>query len=45
MVAFVGVPAVTLAGMMLLALTAPVLLGVWMDMLNDILRTLLGEMS
>lgn len=45
MVAFVGVPAVTLAGMMLLALTAPVLLGVWLDMLNDIIRTLLGEMS
>ncbi len=45
MVAFVGVPAVTLAGMMLLALTAPVLLGVWLDMLNDIVRTLLGEMS
>lgn len=45
MVAFVGVPAVTLAGMVLLALTAPILLDVWLDMLNDIVRTLLGELS
>ena len=45
MVAFVGVPAVTLAGMVMLALTAPILLGVWLDMLNDIVRTLLGELS
>ncbi|MHA7873671.1 MAG: flagellar biosynthetic protein FliR [Hyphococcus sp.] len=45
MVAFVGVPAVTLAGMAMLALTAPILLGVWLDLLNDIIRTLLGDLS
>lgn len=45
MVAFVGVPAVTLAGLVLLAMCAPILLDVWLGILNDIIRTLLGEMS
>ena len=42
MVAFVGVPAVTLAGLILLALSAPILLDAWLGLLNDIIRTLLG---
>lgn len=42
MVAFVGIPAVTFAGMVLLAIAAPVILTVWLDMLQDILLTLTG---
>lgn len=42
MVAFIGAPAITLAGLVLLALTAPLLLGVWMDMLDNIFATLAG---
>ncbi len=42
MVAFVGIPAVTLAGMVLLAITAPVLLGVWLDMVREIINSLMG---
>lgn len=45
MVAFVGVPAVTLAGMVILALSAPILLDAWLGMLNDIILTLLGGAS
>ncbi|GJL94166.1 MAG: flagellar biosynthesis protein FliR [Hyphococcus sp.] len=43
MVAFVGIPAVTLAGLVLLAMSAPVILGVWIDLLNDIIRDFLGS--
>lgn len=42
MVAFVGIPAVTFAGMVLLAIAAPVVLGIWLDLLQDILTTLTG---
>lgn len=42
MVAFVGIPAVTFAGMVLLAMAAPVILSVWLDALQDILTTLTG---
>lgn len=42
MVAFVGIPAVTFAGLVLLAIAAPVVLSVWLDMLQDILATLTG---
>lgn len=42
MVAFVGIPAVTFAGLVLLAIAAPVVLSVWLDMLQDILTTLMG---
>lgn len=41
MVAFVGVPAVTFAGMVLLAIAAPVVLNVWMDLLQDIINAFL----
>ncbi len=41
MVAFVGAPAVMFAGMVLLALTAPVLLNAWMALLDEIIRTLM----
>lgn len=41
MVAFVGIPAITMAGLILLALSAPVLLETWMQMLHEILMTLL----
>ena len=34
MVAFVGAPAITWGGLALLLVTAPVLLGVWVDRLN-----------
>ncbi len=44
MVAFIGVPAITLAGLVMLALSAPILLDVWISMLDDIVRTLLGDM-
>ncbi|NOX94428.1 MAG: flagellar biosynthetic protein FliR [Alphaproteobacteria bacterium] len=43
MVAFVGVPAITLAGLIMLAMTAPILLDVWLGIMNDIILTLLGE--
>jgi flagellar biosynthetic protein FliR len=42
MVAFVGAPAITLAGLVLLALAAPPLLGVWMNMVDDIFAALAG---
>lgn len=42
MVAFVGAPAATLAGLVLLALTTPLLLGAWMDMVENIFRELTG---
>jgi flagellar biosynthesis protein FliR len=42
MVAFVGIPAVTLAGMMLLAMTAPMLLGIWLDMVGELMSELMG---
>ena len=42
MVAFVGVPAVTFAGLVLLAIAAPVILGVWLDMLQGTLDALTG---
>jgi len=45
MVAFVGIPAVTYAGMVLLAMTAPILLGVWLDMVREILDDLMGYAS
>jgi flagellar biosynthetic protein FliR len=45
MVAFVGAPAITLAGLVMLALAAPPLLKVWIGMLESILRTLLGAAS
>ena len=41
MVAFVGIPAVTFAGMVLLAIAAPVILNVWMDLLQDIINAFL----
>jgi flagellar biosynthetic protein FliR len=37
MVAFVGAPAITLGGMILLFLTAPILLSVWVTAMNDFL--------
>lgn len=40
MVAFVGIPAITLAGLVLLAMAAPVILGAWMDLFQDIMGTL-----
>jgi len=42
MVAFVGAPAITLGGLVLLAATAPVLIKVWIGMTDVILRTLMG---
>ena len=45
MVAFVGVPAVTYAGMVLLAMAAPFLLGVWLDIVDDLLNGLMGYAS
>ena len=41
MVAFVGAPAITLAGLSLLALTTPFLLGVWLQMTEGVFATLL----
>jgi flagellar biosynthetic protein FliR len=43
MVAFVGIPAVTLAGFALLAASAPVLLSVWLDLMRDIIREFLAQ--
>jgi len=42
MVAFVGAPAITLAGLAMLALAAPALLGVWVQMLDAIFAALMG---
>ncbi|MEQ8178214.1 MAG: flagellar biosynthetic protein FliR [Amphiplicatus sp.] len=42
MVAFVGAPAITLAGLALLAATTPLLLSVWLDMVDRIFATLMG---
>lgn len=42
MVAFVGIPAVTMAGLVLLAMSAPIILGVWADILDDTLLTLMA---
>lgn len=42
MVAFVGAPAITLAGLAMLALAAPALLGVWLAMVDAIFATLVG---
>lgn len=42
MVAFVGIPAVTFAGLVLLAASAPVILMAWLDMTRDILSDLLA---
>jgi flagellar biosynthetic protein FliR len=42
MVAFVGAPAITLAGLVLLALSAPLLLGVWLGIVDDIFIKLAG---
>ena len=42
MVAFVGIPAVTLAGLVLLALSAPIILNAWIGMVDAILTTLSG---
>ena len=42
MVAFVGIPAVTLAGFILLAVCAPVIITVWLDMTRDIVAELLA---
>ena len=45
MVAFVGIPAVTFAGLALLALSAPVLLDVWLGMVDDIINVFLEQLS
>ena len=42
MVAFVGAPAVSLAGMALLAISAPVILQTWRDILDKIIVALIG---
>ncbi len=42
MVALIGAPAVSLAGMVLLALSAPVLLGTWSALLDQIMQNLIG---
>lgn len=42
MVSFVGVPAITLAGLALLAITAPILLAAWLQMVDKTLLTLIG---
>lgn len=42
MVAFVGIPAVTFAGFVLLAVCAPVIITVWLDMTRDIVGELLA---
>ncbi|MGE0407920.1 MAG: flagellar biosynthetic protein FliR [Amphiplicatus sp.] len=45
MVAFVGAPAITLAGLTMLALATPLLLGVWLDMVDKIFETLIGALG
>ncbi len=42
MVAFVGIPAVTLAGAVLLAASAPVILAVWLDLIRDAIDAFLA---
>jgi len=42
MVAFVGAPAITAGGLILLMLTAPYLLGIWIDTLNRFLASPFG---
>lgn len=42
MVALVGAPAIALAGIVLLALSAPVVLGTWTALLDKIMKTLIG---
>lgn len=42
MVAFVGAPAITLAGLVLLALAAPAMFAVWLDMIDNVFATLMG---
>lgn len=42
MVAFVGAPAITLAGLVMLALATPVFFSVWMDMVDSVFATLMG---
>ncbi len=41
MVAFVGIPVITLMGLILLALSAPVILDAWISMVDDTLLTLM----
>ncbi len=43
MVAFVGIPAVTFAGLVLLAAGAPALLGVWLDLMRDVILELMAR--
>jgi len=43
MVVFVGAPAITAAGLVLLFILAPVMLGIWTDALGDFLGDPLGE--
>lgn len=43
MVAFVGVPAITFAGLILLALSTPVILSAWMTMVDQIIIILQGS--
>lgn len=42
MVAFVGAPAITLAGLVMLAISAPVIFGVWLKTVDVIFATLMG---
>jgi len=42
MVAFVGAPAITAGGLILLALTAPYLLAIWLTALNTFLAAPFG---
>lgn len=42
MVAFVGAPAITLAGLAMIALATPVVLAAWMEMVDAIFAALLG---
>lgn len=44
MVAFVGVPAVTLAGLVLLALSAPTLLNVWTSLVDELIGALMERL-
>ena len=42
-VAFVGAPAATLAGLGMLAVATPIILGVWLDLVDAIFATLMGS--
>lgn len=44
MVAFVGIPAVTLAGLILLALSAPILMNSWMNLVGEIIRAFMERL-